>query len=178
MSNVNDLRDLLIFDLKHLRSAEEQIEDVLPAMIAKATNPELKDALKEHYDVTRQHHQRVTELVNRLGEDTDKEGLLSILFNSSSVNKGIEGLINEGRKLMDVDMAPEVMDAAIIEAAQKIEHYEIAAYGTVRTFAVQLGMMPVAEVLQDLLDEEYEANDLLTELAVGGINREAEVGGK
>lgn len=174
MDNMNHLRDLLLYDLQHLRSAEEQIEDALPAMISKATSAELKEALQEHLEVTREQRVRIEELENRLGEGADNTGLFSGLFAAGTASKGIEGLISEGEKMMGVDMQPEVMDAAIIGAAQKIEHYEIAAYGTARTYAEQLGMMDVAETLQEILDEEYEANDLLTELAVGGINREAE----
>lgn len=176
MDNVNHLRDLLSFDLKHLRSAEEQIENALPAMINKASNVQLKEALQEHLEVTIEQRQRIEQLETELGGTDNNEGLFGGLFSSGATSKGIEGLIDEGQKLMAVDMAPEVMDAAIIGACQKIEHYEIAAYGTARTFAEQLGLHDVAEALQEILDEEYEANDLLTELAMGGINQQAEIG--
>jgi ferritin-like metal-binding protein YciE len=175
MDNVNHLRDLLRFDLKNLQYAEEQIAEALPAMIGKVSHPDLKEALEQHLLVTRRQRERVDALVNRIGEGQESEGLFSSLF-GTGVNKGIEGLVDECEKLMRVDMAPEVMDAAIIGACQKIEHYEVAAYGTARTYAEELGMKDVAEDLQRILDEEYEANDLLTELAEGGINRRAEMG--
>jgi ferritin-like metal-binding protein YciE len=176
MDTVNHLRDLLSFDLRHLRSAEEQIEEALPAMIEKARNPQLKQALQEHLEITRNQRQRVEALETRLGEQRENAGLLDGLLGLGVSNKGVEGIIDEAEKLMRVDMAPEVMDAAIIGAAQKVEHWEIAAYGTARTFAEELGMVDVAEELQAILDEEHEANDLLTELAEGGINHRAELG--
>jgi ferritin-like metal-binding protein YciE len=176
MDNVNHLRDLLRFDLKNLQSAEDQIAEALPAMIEKVSHPDLKEALEQHLLVTRRQRERVEALVNRIGEGQESEGLFGSLFGTGVTNKGIEGLVDEGEKLMRADMAPEVMDAAIIGACQKIEHYEIAAYGTARTYAEGLGMQDVAEDLQRILDEEYEANDLLTELAEGGINRRAEMG--
>lgn len=176
MDNVNHLRDLLRFDLKNLQSAEEQIVEALPAMIEKASHPDLKEALEQHLIVTRRQRERVESLAVRMGEGQENEGLFSTLFNTGITNKGIEGLVDEGDKLMRVGMAPEVMDAAIIGACQKIEHYEIAAYGTARTYAEELGLHDVAEELQLILDEEYESNDLLTELAESGINRRAEMG--
>ncbi len=176
MDNLNHLRDLLRFDLKNIMAAEEQIAEALPALIEKATHPELKEALEKHLIVTRRQRERVQALSVRLGEKQESEGLFNSLFETAITNKGIEGLVDEGEKLMRVDMAPEVMDAAIIGASQKMEHYEIAAYGTARTFAEELGMQDVADELQDILDEEYEANDLLTELAETDVNRRAEMG--
>jgi ferritin-like metal-binding protein YciE len=103
-------------------------------------------------------------------------GILSRLMGGGDKCKGIEGLIEEGQKVMAENLSPEVMDAAIIGGNQKIEHYEIACYGTARTYAQQLGLTEVAQLLQETLDEEYKADEILTTLAVTGINQTAEAG--
>jgi ferritin-like metal-binding protein YciE len=178
-NNMNDLRDLLRYDIRHLYSAEEQIIEALPAMIDKASNPQLKQSLEQHFRVTEQQRDRLDRVRQQLdeGDDSDNDGgIFGDLFGTGSSSKGIEGLIDEGEKVMGVDMRPEVMDAAIIGCAQKIEHYEIAAYGTARTFAQQLGLTEVAQLLQQTLDEEHETNDSLTSLAVRDINEMAEAG--
>ncbi|MBD0350935.1 MAG: ferritin-like domain-containing protein [Flavisolibacter sp.] len=175
---MNDLRDLLRFDVRHLYSAEEQIIEALPAMISKANDPQLKQALEQHLRVTEQQRDRLDQVKQLLGgEDDDNDGgIFSGLFGTGSKSKGIAGLIDEGQKVMGVDMAPAVLDAAIIGCAQKIEHYEIAGYGTARTYAEQLGLTDVAQLLQQTLIEEHDADDLLTSLAVRDINLRAEAG--
>jgi ferritin-like metal-binding protein YciE len=90
--------------------------------------------------------------------------------------KGMAGIIEEGQKVMAEDLSPAVMDAAIVAGSQKVEHYEIACYGTARTYAQQLGLTQVADLLQQTLDEEYQADQILTGLAVSGINQRAETG--
>jgi ferritin-like metal-binding protein YciE len=180
MENMNDLRDLLIYDVLHLRSAEEQIVAGMPAMIAKASNPQLKQALEQHLRVTEMQVQRINQVCQMLGADASSgsqgTGIFAGLFSAGTKSMGIAGLITEGGKVMALDMDPDVMDAAIIGCSQKIEHYEIAGYGTARTYAEQLGLTDVAQLLQQTLMEEHDADDLLTTLAVGDVNQRAEVG--
>jgi ferritin-like metal-binding protein YciE len=177
MDNMNDLRDLLRFDVQHLISIEEQIIDALPAMINKAHNPQLKQALEQHLRVTETQRDRLDQVQRQLGQDADYDnGIFAGLFSSGTKNKGMDGLIDDGEKILALDMNPNVKDAAIIGCAQKIEHVEIAAYGTARTFAEQLGLMDVAQLLQQTLLEEHDADDLLTSLAVGDVNERAEAG--
>jgi ferritin-like metal-binding protein YciE len=179
MEKMNDLNDLLKHEIMDLYSAEEQIIAAMPAMIEKARNPELKKSLKEHLKITEQQRKRLDQIQKLMGEDESREdkGLLNRLFKGRQTCRGMEGLIEEGNKVMKEDMDPDVMDAAIIASSQKIEHYEISGYGTARSFALQLGLHEVAELLNETLDEEYEADRLLTEMAENRINKEAESGG-
>ncbi|HVK96482.1 MAG TPA: DUF892 family protein, partial [Flavisolibacter sp.] len=151
---MNHLKDLLIHDVRHLYSAEEQAIESLPAMISKAHDPRLKQALEQHLKVTEQQLERLKRVKQMLGDTDDQSTcILSGLFNMGSKSQGIAGLIQEGGKVMAVDMSPEVMDAAIIGCQQKIEHYEIAGYGTAKTYAEQLGLTDVAQLLQQTLIE-------------------------
>jgi ferritin-like metal-binding protein YciE len=180
MDKMKDLKALLKHDVQLLHSVEEQIIAALPAMIAKAENVALKQALEEHLRVTQNQLVRVDRVRQMLGaneESVEKyTGILSRLMGGGDKCKGIEGLIEEGQKVMAENLSPEVMDAAIIGGNQKIEHYEIACYGTARTYAQQLGLTEVAQLLQETLDEEYKADEILTTLAVTGINQTAEAG--
>jgi ferritin-like metal-binding protein YciE len=177
MENMNQLKDLLKHELRDLYSAEEQIIDALPKMIEKAGNNNLKKALTEHLQVTEEQKNRLDEVMEYLQDDMEEEGggFLGI-FKGNEKCKAMEGLISEGEKLMREDMSPDVMDAAIIAAAQKIEHYEISSYGTVRSYAQELNLDEAESLLKQTLDEEYEADDLLTELAEGRINQKAKAG--
>jgi ferritin-like metal-binding protein YciE len=177
MDKLKDLRDLLKHEIKDLYSAEEQILDAMPAMIDKANNPTLKQALEMHLQVTRVQKDRLEQVQQLLGEYDRKEnsGFFSGLFGDAVTCKGMEGLIDEGEKVMGEDMNPEVMDAAIIACTQKIEHYEICGYGTARAYARQLNMNNVAQLLEQTLDEEHQADEQLTSLALGGLNQKAEV---
>lgn len=181
MEKMKDLRDLLKHEVMDLYSAEEQIIAAMPMMIEKATNPQLRQALEEHLRVTEAQRDRLDQVKQHLmgaeeaKEGGKKKGILG-LFGGGQKCKGMQGLIEEGQKVMGENMSPEVMDAAIIACAQKIEHYEICGYGTARAFARELNLGEVAELLEETLDEEYEADDLLTDLAVGSINQEAETG--
>ncbi len=180
MDKMKDLKDLLKHEVMDLYSAEEQIIDALPKMIEKAKDPALKKALQEHLKVTRTQKNRldkVQQLLREKGEaapDT-KRGFLSGLFGGGGQKcKGTQGLIEEGEKIMKEDMNTEVMDAAIIASAQKIEHYEICGYGTAKAFALELNRKDIAQLLDQTLNEEYFSDDLLTKLAVGRLNQEAE----
>ncbi len=184
MEKLKDLRDLLQHEIEDLYSAEEQIIEALPAMVEKAKDRMLKKALGEHLRVTEEQKNRLDRVKEFLksgeseenGEEGGKrKGFLAGLFGDKpKVCKGMQGLIEEGKKIMDEEMDPDVKDAAIIAAAQKIEHYEICGYGTLRAYAEELKLNDIATLLETTLNEEYDADDLLTELAVGRLNQEAE----
>ena len=177
MEKMNDLKDLLRHEIEDLYTAEEQIIEALPLMIENANNPTLKNSLSEHLKVTEMQKKRLDQVRKLLGSNDDKEkkGFFSGLFGGKQECKAMKGIIEEGNKIMGEDMSPEVLDAAIIASAQKVEHYEICGYGTARSFARELGLTKVTELLQETLDEEYEADDLLTILAESSINEEAEI---
>jgi ferritin-like metal-binding protein YciE len=184
MEKMNDLRDLLKHEIQDLYSVEEQIIEALPKMIEKANNTTLKNSLSEHLKITEEHKKRldkIQQMMNKNSKEEEnsnkKKGFLSGLFSGSHVCKGMKGIIEEGNKVMGEDMSPEVMDAAIIACAQKVEHYEICGYGTARTYARELGMDQLAQLLEKTLSEEYEADDRLTELAVNRVNLQAESAG-
>jgi ferritin-like metal-binding protein YciE len=181
MENMNQLRDLLKHELKDLHSAEEQIIEALPKMIEKANNKKLKQALQEHYKVTETQLERLDQALDMLDNDGEDSGngFLSGLFKNSKEGekcKAMEGLITEGEKLMKEDMSPDVSDAAIIASAQKIEHYEISSYGTVRAYAQELNLDEIEDLLKETLDEEYEADIRLTEIAESRVNPKAQGG--
>ena len=162
---MNSLQDLLIHDLKDLYNAEIQLTKALPKMAKAASDPNLKQAFQTHFAETEQHVQRLEQILQELDESPEGKKC-----------KAMEGLIEEGKDLIDEDAEPEVMDAGLIGAAQKVEHYEIAGYGTVRTYAQMLGNDQAARLLQQTLDEEGATNKKLTELAMECINAEAEGG--
>lgn len=177
MKKIIDLKDLLKHEILDLYSAEEQIIEGLPGMIENANKPALKDALSRHLEVTKTHKDRLDKIKESLMLDNDQEdtGFFSNLFGGNNLvtSAGVAGLIKEAEKMMAEDMTPEAMDAAIIAAAQKIEHYEIAGYGTVRAYALELKLDIVKDIAKTL-QEEYDADDSLTKLAVGHVNPDAE----
>lgn len=156
------LKDLLIDELRDALSAENQIIRALPRMAEAAHSEELKAAFKEHLEQTKGHVDRLKQVFEKLGKSA-----------RSKHCKGMEGLIAEGKEMMEEDMEPEVLDAALIGAAQKVEHYEISGYGTMRTYANALGLKDVADLLQQTLDEEGDTDKKLTSLAESSINAEA-----
>ncbi|MEA2690636.1 MAG: hypothetical protein QOJ16_23 [Acidobacteriota bacterium] len=160
---IDTLQKLYVEELRDLHSAERQIIQALPRMIKAATSPELKAGLQEHLDVTKEQLARLDQIFEKLG----KKG-------TGKKCKGMEGVLADGKELLEEDMAPEVLDAGIISAAQHVEHYEMAGYGTVRTYAQLLGEKEAAKLLQQTLDEEGDADKKLTKLAER-INVEAEV---
>jgi ferritin-like metal-binding protein YciE len=175
MEKMKDLKGLLRHEIEDLYSVEEQIIAALPLMIEKADNPTLKTALEEHLEVTKEQKKRLDQIQKQLGpQERGKKGFLSGLLSGKHECKGMKGIIEEGNKIMAEDLSPEVMDAAIVAAAQKVEHYEICGYGTARSYARELGLTKIQQLLQQTLDEEYEADDLLTVLAESSINEEAE----
>ena len=158
------LNDLYTEELKDLYSAESQLVVALPKMAKAASSPILKQAFEAHLEETKGHVKRLEQIFETLkGSPKGKKC------------KAMEGLVEEGAELIKekADFEPEVVDAGLIGAAQRVQHYEIAAYGTVRTFAQQLGYQEAARLLQQTLDEEAAADQKLTALAVGRINQAA-----
>jgi len=164
---VDSLKKLYVEELKDLYSAEKQILQALPKMVKKATNAQLKDAFQEHLQVTQGHVERLERIFEGLGKPARGKKC-----------KAMEGLLEEGKEVMAEDMEDDVMDAALISAAQRVEHYEMAGYGTVRTWAQQLGETEAARLLQATLDEERDADKSLTQLAESTINVEAVAGAR
>jgi ferritin-like metal-binding protein YciE len=160
---LNSLRDLFVHELKDLYSAEKQLLKALPKMAKAATNDELKAAFEEHLEITENQVARLEEIFENLGESPKGEKCVAM-----------EGLIEEGQKLLKEDIKPAVLDAALIASAQRIEHYEIAGYGCCRTFAELLDEDEAVDLLQETLDEEKEADERLTEVAEGMVNEDAE----
>jgi len=155
------LRELFVEELKDLYSAENQLVKALPKMAKAASSEELRAGFEEHLDQTRGHVQRLEKIFKALDESPKGKKCV-----------GMEGLVKEGSEVMEEDFEEAVMDAALIGAAQRVEHYEIAAYGTVRELAEVLGESDHASLLQQTLDEEEETDQKLTEIAKQ-INEEA-----
>ena len=157
------LKDLYIHELKDLHSAEKQLTKALPKMAKAATNESLADGFKQHLRQTEEHVNRLERILESY--DESPRGVKC---------KGMEGLIEEGSEMIEEDANAEVRDAGLIGAAQRVEHYEIAGYGCVRTYAEQLGDMKGAKLLQQTLDEEDATDKKLTELAKTLINIRAQ----
>ena len=153
-ANLDNLRKLYIDQIQQLSSAETQITEALPKMIEAATEPRLKQALQTHLRETETHVSRLNEILN-MAQGTA----------NSKKCKGIAALITEGEDVIKDATDTSVRDVGIIAAAQKVEHYEIAAYGTVRTFAEILGEETHADLLDETLEEEKQADAILTEIA-------------
>jgi ferritin-like metal-binding protein YciE len=157
-----NLQDLYIEQLRDLHSAENQILKALPKMISKTTHPDLKSALQEHQKVTEKQVERLDTIFSELGERP-----------SGHKCKGMEGLLEEGDEALKDFTDGDVLDAAIIASAQRVEHYEMAGYGTVRSMANMLGFDRQADLLQETLNEEGEADHKLTALAERVVNIDA-----
>ncbi|GAC1702729.1 MAG: ferritin-like domain-containing protein [Candidatus Acidiferrum sp.] len=162
--NQNTLKELYVDELRDIFNAENQLLKALPKMAKAANSEELRSGFEEHLEQTREHVQRLEQIFGELGEKS-----------AGKKCKGMEGLIAEGQEMMEEDFEDEVLDAALISAAQRVEHYEIAAYGTVRTYAEILGEQKAVELLEKTLEEEKETDEKLTELA-SEINVEAASG--
>jgi ferritin-like metal-binding protein YciE len=163
MSKLASLDDLLVHELQDIYHAEGQILKALPKMIKAATHPDLKDAFEEHRQQTEGQVRRLEQAFKLLGVPAKGKKC-----------EGMAGLLEEGRKVIEEDALPPVLDAALIAAAQKVEHYEIASYGCVCTYAEMLGYDQVHELLGQNLDEEETTDQKLTALAESVINQEAE----
>lgn len=155
---MNSLQELFVDELKDILNAENQLLKVLPKMSKKAVSPALKKAFTDHLKETEGHVQRLEKIGQTLGEKLTGKKCAAMA-----------GLIEEGNEILEEDGQNAVIDAALIGAAQRVEHYEIAAYGTIRAMAQTLGHDDVAQLLQDTLDEEGAANKLLTKIATGEV---------
>lgn len=159
---MSDLQDLLVENLKDLYSAEKQILATRSKVSKAIENEELKNAFVKHMDETEQQKERLEQILQRMGERAGGKKC-----------KGMEGLIAENKELLEEDAEPEVLDAGLIVGLQKIEHYEIAGYGSAVTFAKLLGDEESARILAQTLEEEKKTDKLLTQLAESSINLEA-----
>jgi ferritin-like metal-binding protein YciE len=156
--NLDSLHDVYVHELKDLYSAEKQITEALPKMVQAASDKSLKDAFSHHLDQTQGHLQRLRQVLDELD------------VNPGNVKcDGMEGLLKEGEDVIKTSGNRVAKDAALIAAAQRVEHYEIAAYGAARSHAKLLGYDEAANALQRTLDEEGETDKKLTQLAEGGL---------
>jgi len=162
-SKMQTLDDLYTNMLKDLYSAEKQLVKALPKMAKNAQASDLQRAFQEHLKQTEGHVERIERIFSDLGSSPRGKKCV-----------GMEGLVEEGNELLQEQIDPDVLDAGLIAAAQKVEHYEIASYSTVRTWAERLGYNQAAQLLQQTLDEEGDANKKLTQLAESHINMEAQ----
>jgi len=162
---LESLKDLYLEQLKDLYSAETQIVDALPRMAEAANSADLRKAFNDHLRQTEEHVRRLERIFQSLQENPKGETC-----------EGMKGLLKEGSKMMKMSGDPSVIDAGLIAAAQRVEHYEMAGYGTVRTYAEMLGKDDHVTLLERTLQEEEQADEMLTELAESHINQEAQVG--
>jgi ferritin-like metal-binding protein YciE len=160
--NLETLQDLYIDVLRDLYDAENQILKALPKMAKASSSTALRNGFEGHLQQTEGHVHRLDQVFEHLGETPRRKKC-----------KAIEGLLEEGKELLESDSDSEVLDAGLIAAAQKVEHYEIASYGCARTYAEVLGQEEAAELLQQTLDEEKQTDEKLTQIAVKQINLEA-----
>jgi ferritin-like metal-binding protein YciE len=161
---INTLHDALVHALQDLHSAEVQLTKALPKMAKASSHEELTEVFEEHLEQTRGHVERLEKALRKLEASPRGEKC-----------KAMEGLIEEGKNTLDLDAAEDVRDVLTISIAQKVEHYEIAGYGTARTLAKLLGEDKIVSLLEDTLEEEAEADQKLTKVAESVVNRDAEL---
>ena len=154
----NSLKDVLQEQLEDLYSAETQLIAALPKMAQAAHHDPLREAFEHHLEETRDHLKRVKDALGEIGVASPTE-----------VCMGMKGLIAEGEQMIETGGDPTALDAALIAAAQRVEHYEIAAYGTARQLAGDCGFDAIKELMDQTLDEESQADKLLTKIATGGM---------
>ncbi len=164
---LDTMDDLFLNELKDVYNAEKQITKALPRLAKAAAAPGLKQAFTKHLRETEGQVKRLEQIFRLLGQTPRGKKC-----------KGMEGLIEEGKEILEEEGAPEVIDAALISAAQRVEHYEIAAYGCLRAYAQLLGLSAAARLLEQNLKEEEAADEKLSALAEGGINQAAVTAGE
>lgn len=162
MKEESNLQELLVEELRDIYHAEGQLLKALPKMAKAAQSERLKEAFERHLEETEQHVERLERAFESLGEPVKGKKC-----------QAMEGLIAEGKEVMDEHSESPMLDAALICAAQKVEHYEIASYGTICTWADLLGLDEVSDLLKETLDEEKTTDETLTEIAESEINAEA-----
>jgi ferritin-like metal-binding protein YciE len=163
-TNLRSLDGLLVEQLKDLYDAESRLLEALPEMAEAASSTDLKRAFQSHLGETQDHVRRLDQVFNILGEGPE-----------TTTCEAMKGLLKEGKEMIEAKGDPNVKDAALIASAQRVEHYEIASYGTARTFAERLGHVEAARILQQTLDEEGAADKKLTQIAEDSINWKASV---
>jgi ferritin-like metal-binding protein YciE len=159
---ISNLNELFVHELKDLYDAEHQLIQALPKLAKAAKDPKLAEAFQHHLEQTKTHVTRLETVFAACGEEPERMSC-----------RGMKGLIDEGERLLKEDLEPEVVDAGLIGAAQRVEHYEIAAYGTLKVWAATAGLEEVLETLEETLEEEKNADDKLTEIAETGANQAA-----
>lgn len=159
---IGSLQELLVDHLRDIYHAEKQLVGALPKMAKHSTSEELRSAFEEHLTVTEGQVKRLEQVFEAMGIPAKGKQC-----------PGMEGIVKEGGEFLEGDIPGEVRDAALISAAQKVEHYEISAYGTACTWAEQLGLKNVKKLLHETLEEEREADQTLTDIAEAGVNEEA-----
>ncbi|MDQ3536629.1 MAG: ferritin-like domain-containing protein [Bacteroidota bacterium] len=160
--NLKSLQDLFEHEIKDLYNAEEQLTKALPKMAEKASNQKLKKAFEDHLEETKHQIERLQEVCNKLKIEPTGEKC-----------KAMEGLIKEAKDMLGSEADPDVMDAGLIAAAQRVEHYEIAGYGTAANYAKKLGHNEIVSLLEETLKEEKKTDAKLNKLAVDSINEKA-----
>jgi ferritin-like metal-binding protein YciE len=158
----NNLEDLFWDQVKDIYDAEQRLTDALPKMAAAAYDPQLERAFRDHLAETVIHVERLEKIFRRAGKEPDRETC-----------EGIKGLLKEGEHMIGAKGDEETCDAALIAAAQRVEHYEMAVYGTIRSYAESLGKTDIVELLQQTLNEEGEADRKLTKIAETKVNPQA-----
>jgi ferritin-like metal-binding protein YciE len=164
--SLDSLHGLFLEELKDIYNAENQLTKALPRMAKAAESPELQQAFTNHLKETEGHVQRLQRIFKELGEEPKGKRC-----------KGMQGLVEESKEMMEKPGEPAVIDAALIAGAQRVEHYEIAAYGCLRTYAQLLGMENAVKLLEQTLAEEEAADKKLTEIGEGGVNNQAAAAG-
>lgn len=160
---INNLNDLYIDQIRDLYNAEKQVEKSLPKMVKSSSSQELQHGFEMHLEQTKQQIDRLTQIFEELN-----------IRPTGKACQGMEGILTEGEEfLKDKGIDPAVKDAALIASAQRVEHYEIAGYGTARTYAQKLGYTKAAKLLEQTLQEERQTDEKLTQLAESGINQQA-----
>ncbi len=162
---MESMQKLYLDELRDIYDAEKQIESALPKMAKSASHDKLRTAFEDHLATTKEQVRRLETIFDNLGESP-----------AGKKCKGMQGLIAEGAEIMKQEGDPDVKDAAMISSAQRVEHYEIAAYGSLRTYAGQLGLRDHVELIQRSLDEEGNTDKRLTQLAETRVNRDATMG--
>src|SRR5215207_9200535 len=162
--NVDTFRQMYVTELQELRSVEAQLVDALPKMAEVANHPELKQAIQSHLEETRSQRDRLDTVLRRHGAEAREH-----------VDQSMQAIVREAEKWARMVQDPDLRDAGLIASAQRVEHYEIAVYGTLATWAQQLGLTEDHRVLRTILAEEKRTDAALTRLAEGGVNREAAV---
>lgn len=162
MEKVNSLESLLLHELRDLYSAEKQLVKALPKVAKKINSPELKSAVEEHLEQTEEHVNRLEEAFEMLGQPA-----------KAVTCKAMKGILEEADEILKLKGPPETTDAAIVAAAQKVEHYEMAGYGCAAKWAERIGRDDIQKLLGQTLEEEEETDEKLTDLAESGINQRA-----